>query len=119
MARCNVYKPQTLHCRQMRIGQWELKILNLLYNSDDYRARISEIKEKLSGKKKLEWHRMSRDSYEKTNIVHKSIARATKTLEDKGLVERVGYVDINQNLSKIISLELTEKGIIEYHKRMK
>jgi len=113
----NVYEVQTLHCLQMRIGHQELAILKHLYETDEMEDHFRSIKESISGVGKLHWYRYGFDKSRALESVHKSLARATKTLEEKGLIERIGYPSDN-GLSKITWLKLTKQGIIEYHKRM-
>jgi len=85
----NVYKPitplnvTTTEVTFMRIGQNELKILELLMEKED-RVSFYEVKEALTGKGRLKWRRMGGyDKYHEVEVQHKSLVRSTKTLEEK------------------------------------
>lgn len=103
----------------MRIGQNELKILKLLMEKDG-RVSFYEVKEALTGKGRLKWRNMGYDKYHEIETQHKSLVRSTKTLEEKGLIVRSGYVSTwnNNKLTRIKFLKITEKGKKEYLKRI-
>lgn len=103
----------------MRIGQHELKILGLLMEKEG-RVSFFEVKQKLCGEGRLNWRKMGYDKHHDISVQHKSLVRATKTLEEKGLAIRSGFVS-HWNKSKITRikfLEITKKGKEEYLKRV-
>ena len=101
----------------MRIGKCELFILEILVNNDG-KTTLQEVKEKLSGHGRLKVRRMGRDTYHKAEVEHKAIVRATKTLEEKGLILRKGMVGYYNPFSRITRLILTNRGREEYLKRL-
>jgi len=83
------------------------------------RVRLGEIKKEVTGYGKLTFRRMGWDKYYSVNSIHKSLARSTKTLEDKGLINRQGWHGkYIKRFSKIIWMEITEAGKNEYQKRV-
>ena len=122
LAACNVYKPTTplnvtgRGVTFMRIGDRELTILKMLVENDG-EIRFNDVKEKLSGFIRLKFRRMGYDKYYEINSIHKSLVRATKTLENKGLIKRRGWEGKYREYSKIVFLDLTELGRQEYMKR--
>jgi len=119
---CNVYKPtDRLNVTGrgvtfMRIGDRELAVLKMLVDNEG-EVRFKEVKEKLSGYNRLKFRRMGYDKYYEINSIHKSLVRATKTLEEKGLIERRGWEGNYREYSRIVFLDLTELGRQEYMKR--
>ena len=95
----------------MRLGKYEYTILDLLYNNDG-KQWWSEIKEKISGYSRLKFRKLGFDTYHKTNVIHKSLVRSMRTLEEKGLIS-------NHGETRFTLIDLTELGRIEYIKRMK
>lgn len=106
-APCNVYKPLTLQDIHMRIGKYELAILELLYTESKH---WREIKQTLSGYSKLDWDRLGVNKWYHINSIHKSLVRSVKTLLEKELITNTGD-------KRYTILELTEKGKIAYIKR--
>lgn len=123
----NVYKPTTpLNVTSkrgdvtfMRVGQTELKILKILTEKEG-RVSFYEVKQTLAGVGELKFRRMGYDKHHDISVQHKAIVRATKTLEEKGLIIRSGYVSPwdNSKLTRIKFLKITEKGKEEYLKRV-
>jgi len=101
----------------MRIGKCELSILKILVNNDG-KVSFREVKEKLSGHGQLKWRRMGSGIHNKTEVKHKAIVRATKTLEEKGLILRQGMAGYYKSFTRITRLKLTDKGREEYLKRL-
>lgn len=97
----------------MRIGHHELTILGILLEGGG-RVSFYAIKEKLSGYGNLKFRKMGFDRFHEVNIKHKALVRATKTLEEKGLINRTGYVSYWGKLSRIRWLELTPEGKMAY-----
>ncbi len=95
----------------MRIGKYEYAILDLLYNNSGQQW-WSEIKEKISGYSRLKFRRLGFDVYHKTNVVHKSLVRSMRTLEEKGLIS-------NHGETRFTLIDITESGKIAYIKRIK
>jgi len=103
----------------MRVGQTELKILKILTEKEG-RVSFYEVKQTLAGVGELKFRRMGYDKHHDISVQHKAIVRATKTLEEKGLIIRSGYVSPwdNSKLTRIKFLKITEKGKEEYLKRV-
>jgi len=103
----------------MRIGQNELKILKILMEKEG-RVSFYEVKQTIAGNGELNFRRMGWDRYHKINSEHKAIVRSTKTLEEKGLIVRSGYVSPwnDAKLTRVKFLKITEKGKEEYLKRV-
>ena len=91
----------------MRIGKYELAILDLLYTESRY---WSEIKKTISGYSKVDWDRMGVTRWNQINSIHKSLVRSIKTLLEKGLITNLGD-------KRYTILEITEKGKTAYLKR--
>lgn len=107
----NVYNPLKLHSvgDKMRIGKHELTILKLLYINGE--MSWNEIKETISGKSNLACYRMAYETYDRLNVIHKSLVRSMRTLQEKGLIT-------NSAKKRFKYVNLTEKGKIAYIKRM-
>ena len=97
----------------MRIGRNELIILQLLMENEG-QTSFFRIKEKLSGSGRLNWHKMGYDRWNEANIRHKALVRATKTLEEKGLIERMGSKSWSGRLSRVLRIKLTDAGKWNY-----
>jgi len=83
------------------------------------RERFQDIKKEVTGYSGVSFRRMGWEKKDKVDSVHKSLARATKTLEDKGLITRQGWEgQYIKRYSKIVWMEITEQGREEYQKRV-
>lgn len=101
----------------MRIGEWEISILGILAN-DGGSSNFREIKEKLSGHSRLKFRRMGWGPHHVASTKHKAIARAARTLEEKGLIIRKSHSGYYGQVTSIFRLEITDKGLEEYLKRV-
>lgn len=95
-----------------------MAVLGLLIDGGG-RVLFDQIKKEVSGYNGISYRRMGCEKHHAVNSVHKSLARATKTLEEKELITRKGWEAKYVNrYSKIMWMEITDKGREEYQKRV-
>ena len=101
----------------MRIGKYEMEILRILVEGDGS-VPFRKIREIITGHQSLKWGKLPYDKHYEIDRLFKTLSRATKTLEEKGLIKRDGYVGYRGRISRIWRLELTEEGKNQYIKRV-
>lgn len=102
----------------MRIGKYELEILKLLYEDEEGDLSFNKIRKAITGYPSLKWGKLSYDKYYEVDRLYKTLSRATRTLEDKGLIKRRGCESWQGKLSRVRRLEITDKGRNEYLRRV-
>ena len=101
----------------MRLGKYEMEILRILVNGERS-VPFRKVREDITGHQSLKWGKLPYDKHYEVDRLFKTLSRATKTLEEKGLIKRDGYVGYGGRISRIWRLELTEEGRNQYIKRV-